>query len=984
MNEQREPGPGPTRSSPHPLDERTTVHTESPTVDLAGETEPLTGGVIDIAPAPTTTGSGADGSHDSSFGSQALGFFLRGDAIEAVDAAERPQGLTTTVPAPQGDPIGPGETVDAIQDDRTTPPTEEMPPERPKTARPRETQVGPNLPGYAILDVIGRGGMGVVYKALHLQLDRLVALKMVLSGAHASPEELARFSIESQAVAQLQHPGIVQIYEVGEHVGLPYFSLEFVAGGSLANKIGGKPQPTREAAEMVRELALAMRKAHRRNIIHRDLKPANVLLTSEGRPKITDFGLAKRLDADSQQTHTGAIMGSPSYMAPEQAWGQTRQIGPLTDLYALGAILYEMLVGHPPFKGASVLETIELVRNQEPVPPTRLQPKVPVDLETICLKCLQKDPGKRYAGASELVEDLQRFLEGRPILARPVSVIEQLARWCRRNPKVAALATAVISLLITVASVSSFAYFSVKRLNGELVVSNFAEKAARGAAQTNERAAVQARDREAEARKRAEKLVALALDQNKNALVSQRYITTLIFQQLRDIAGTDELRDELIKTSINGLRENMEVMDKLADIGAKDKEGAATATRTLAGIYQRAGVMMDEVGRYEEAARYYRKMDELAELLAANNPELREAQIVLGSSKITLGEFELTRHGDSKTALKYLERNLELRRELLRRDPKDDQAKRGVCNALGYLAKLWLKVGDPGKAGACYDEEVALRAQLGPEVAGMLETRRESAGLQEKLGDWKVSLGDKIAGRDHYDRSLKIRQEIAQENPGHTRVQRDVLLSYKKIGAFYLLQLNDPAAAVAFFQKARVEFERRFEAEPKSVIAREDLALIEYYFATAALRTGDRKTADRHYQACLAIREGLAGDPKAKLDVIDLMIARARCGQHELASKTAKEQIASPPTDARVYFQAACGFALCAGAVAEKPATPESKALTVSYTESALESLRLALAAGWKNLVDVQTDPDLDAIRGAPGFEAVVALFRQAAGAKAK
>ena len=196
-----------------------------------------------------------DESHDSSFGSQALGFFLRGDAIEAVDAAERPQGLTTTVPAPQGDAIGPNETVDVIQDDRTTPPTEEIPAESPKSARPRETQVGPNLPGYEILDVIGRGGMGVVYKALHLQLDRLVALKMVLSGAHASPEELARFSIESQAVAQLQHPGIVQIYEVGEHDGLPYFSLEFVAGGSLANKIGGKPQPTREAAEMVRELA---------------------------------------------------------------------------------------------------------------------------------------------------------------------------------------------------------------------------------------------------------------------------------------------------------------------------------------------------------------------------------------------------------------------------------------------------------------------------------------------------------------------------------------------------------------------------------------------------------------------------------------------------------------------------------------------------------------------------------------------------------
>ena len=256
----------------------------------------------------------------------------------------------TTIPAPRDDSIEKHQTVDFVPDDRTTPPTEEMPADRPKSRKPRRaSRAGPaRLP---ILEVIGRGGMGVVYKARHIRLDRLVALKMVLSGAHASPEQLARFSIESQAVAQLQHPGIVQIYEVGEHDGLPYFSLEFVAGGSLANKIGGKPQPTREAAGMVRELALAMREAHRRNIIHRDLKPANVLLTPDGAPKITDFGLAKRLDADSEQTHTGAIMGSPSYMAPEQAWGQTHQIGPLTDLYALGAILYEMLVGRPPFQG---------------------------------------------------------------------------------------------------------------------------------------------------------------------------------------------------------------------------------------------------------------------------------------------------------------------------------------------------------------------------------------------------------------------------------------------------------------------------------------------------------------------------------------------------------------------------------------------------------------------------------------------------------
>jgi tetratricopeptide (TPR) repeat protein/tRNA A-37 threonylcarbamoyl transferase component Bud32 len=309
---------------------------------------------------------------------------------------------------------------------------------------------GPEVPGYQILGELGRGGMGVVYKARQVKLSRLVALKMVLAGAHAGTLQLARFHTEAEAVAQLHHPNIVQVYEVGQQGGLPFFSLEYVDGGNLSQKIAGKPQPPRAAAAVVEALARAMAAAHERGVIHRDLKPANVLLTKDGQPKITDFGLAKRLEDDSGLTKSGTLMGSPSYMSPEQARGATHEVGPPADQYSLGAILYELLTGRPPFVGTTVVETLLQVRTHEPVPPTRLQPKCPRDLETICLKCLQKEPDKRFADCQALADDLHRFLAGEPIKARPVSRVERVWRWCRRNPRVATLSAAVGVLLLAV------------------------------------------------------------------------------------------------------------------------------------------------------------------------------------------------------------------------------------------------------------------------------------------------------------------------------------------------------------------------------------------------------------------------------------------------------------------------------------------------------------------------------------------------------
>lgn len=308
----------------------------------------------------------------------------------------------------------------------------------------------PAVPGYVIEGILGRGGMGIVYRARHIALNRPVALKMILAGIHAAPDERARFRTETEAVARLQHPNIVQIYEIGEANGHPYCALEFLAGGTLADQINSSGLPPAKAARLMEALARAVQTAHDKNVIHRDLKPANILMTADGTPKIADFGLARQTDSDSGQTQSGAVMGSPSYMAPEQASGRSREAGPGVDIWALGAILYECLAGRPPFRGDSVVETLELVRSADPVPPSKIHPKVPVDLETICLKALAKDPARRFATAGELADDLLRFLNDEPILARRAGLAEKLWRRARRNAVVVGLTATVLALTAVV------------------------------------------------------------------------------------------------------------------------------------------------------------------------------------------------------------------------------------------------------------------------------------------------------------------------------------------------------------------------------------------------------------------------------------------------------------------------------------------------------------------------------------------------------
>jgi serine/threonine-protein kinase len=511
-----------------------------------------------------------------------------------------------------------------------------------------------------VLGVLGRGGMGIVYRARHVRLKRLVALKMIRSVETPGPLEQERFRGEAEAVARLQHPNVVQIFEVGEAEGQPFLALEYVEGGSLANKLAGTPLPVREAAQLAETIARAVHAAHGQGVIHRDLKPANVLLTKDGVPKITDFGLAKQLDADSGQTQMGQILGTPSYMAPEQARGGAMAVAAPADVYALGAILYEMLTGRPPFRAASVLDTLEQVRTQEPVPPTRLQPKCPRDLETICLKCLQKEAGKRYDSCQALADDLHRLLTGVPIQARPAGRGERLWRWCRRNPAVASLTAGLVVLLAALALVStgSALYFQkLAKQEGEARVG-----------------AERAQEREAEQRQAAEAnfgRARRAVDESFTKISESRLLT---------VPGLQPLRHDLLQ-SARGFYEEF----------VRERSDDPALRAELAGAQLRLGMIDTDLGLEAAARRSLDGAIAAYEAAVRDNPNDLRLKEGLGDSWYALGQ--LYWDSNTKESRKGYQRAAEVREELLRADSTNDGYKQALANAYNGLGVKQTEIG---------------------------------------------------------------------------------------------------------------------------------------------------------------------------------------------------------------------------------------------------------------------------------------------------
>ena len=490
----------------------------------------------------------------------------------------------------------------------------------------------PCVSGYQIKEELGRGGMGIVYLARQSLPARFVALKVISAGPFANEQALARFRREAAIIGQLQHANIVPIYEVGSHHGRPYFTMEYLNGGNLAQRLSKQPIAARPAAQLVETLARAMQAAHERGFVHRDLKPSNILLADDGTPKVSDFGLAKQLVAETEMsagdlTESGAMLGTPNYMAPEQASGKSSAqqwrnpsagLGSAVDVYGLGAILYECLTGQPPFRAASVLETLDMVRSQEPTPPKQYQPSLPRDLQTICLKCLEKNPLKRYASAHDLAYDLRRFQTGEPILAVPVSAFGRFVKWSRRRPAWAALWGLVLAMIVV--SFGAVAYHTTQLHNSLIELS------------TKETQVRQAKEQS---------------DANYQAA------RKTIHQML------DRSEERILKSTIPQVRELM----------AQQAEDALQFFRTVAarssdpdpGLQYEVAEALGLVGRHRgllgdrsQAVNLLREGLQVAQALAASDPSSAQVQLLLGEMHLYLAE-NLPVQRDGEAEKHYLE-----------------------------------------------------------------------------------------------------------------------------------------------------------------------------------------------------------------------------------------------------------------------------------------------------------------------------------------
>ncbi len=828
----------------------------------------------------------------------------------------------------------------------------------------RNSALNVRVPGYEILDELGRGGMGIVYRARQEGLNRLVALKMIRAGEHASADLIERFRAEAEAVAKFQHPHIVQIHEVGELRGLPYFSLEYVDGEPLSQECRGVPVMPERAAELLETVARAMHYAHGHGILHRDLKPANILMTRDGVPKISDFGLVKQLETDGGQTSTGAVLGTPSFMPPEQARGEP-QLTTLADVYSLGAVLYNLLTGRPPFLSATMVDTVIQVLNEDPVPPSRLQPTTPQDLETICLKCLQKEPANRYASAEDLAEDLRRFRTGEPIHARPVGISERVWRWCRRNPRIAAtsaLAGLLALVLMIGGPIASAVIYQQKQLaveaGDQATISEQNAVKARNAAVAAEQQAVKDRELAKDNERKAIESRKVAETQSRLALESLRTLVSDVQEQLENKPQLQPLRRSLLQTALTGL-------DKVAAQGVdvNIKEIA------MAGAYRRMGDVYLELGQTDKALQQYQQCHAIIEHLARNNA-LPNAHHNLSFSQTNMGDTALRAGNLSLAKTCYLQA-LAIRREWVTAEPENDMVPQNVAESLGKLGNVCLTLGQIPEAQTYFEESLALREEWLNRAPDNIGAQQQVAGAENAMGKISLNRGHLDDAEQYSQAALAAITRLLDQQPDNRSHRWNTALFSSQLGAVQLMA-GKADAAVEHYQHALNLLEPLSQQDPQNARLRRHLAEAHYGIAAAYTQLGN-PAAGEHHQTALSLRQRLVeDDPTSAEEQVGLMLSLAQCGQHAEASQIGQTLRASRANDAYVLYKTAAGFALCASAATRQQAadgtTPTAAELAERYATASVETLQTAITNGFQLTAEAAVDPDFEQLRGREDF----------------
>ncbi len=701
------------------------------------------------------------------------------------------------------------------------------------------------IEGYEILGTLGQGGMGIVYKARQVKLNRLVALKMIRSGEFADPEQIQRFLGEATAAANLDHPGIVPVYDVGESNGRHFYSMAFVEGESLKAYCNGDPIPNSEAARLTKEIASALQFAHEKGLIHRDIKPANVLLDTSLSAKILDFGLVKSIGANSDLTQTRQVLGTPQYMSPEQALG-SEEVTPSFDIYSTGALLYHLLTGQAPFRGPDAVETMRQVREMDPIPPSTFNQRVDVDLETICLKCLEKEPTRRYATSQSLAEELDRYLSGKPILARPITKIEKSWRWCKRNPLSAGLATTVVLVLCIGTVISSYfallagsratnladSVVELRALNNELTESNQREKVATDIARKNSE---------------------LAFQQSEQMLGIVETLIIDIADRLATIPSAEQERLRLLKTGLDGL-EFVSAELKKQD---RSKSNLFILLAKLGGIYREVG---DENGLLgtEKSIEHYAMAAEIGEELLATAMEHRFIHICNQLNVLSgLGNMYLD-SGRNDASKKPFARAMELAEELIDSD-LSNETEANQRLAFEELVIAYRNLGDyhagDGEASAAipiFRKGEELAREIVKMFPDDMRGRQSLAHLLERLGDAYYDSGKWELAEPIYRESMKLTDEVYRSEPT-TLNQWDLASAWERRGEI-LRKKGKPEEALAAYQTSLDLSLPSLLENPNSIRTQLDLAISYCKLGNAKAELNQLDDAIESYQSALAIR----------------------------------------------------------------------------------------------------------------------------------